>query len=305
MPVLWALYLFLVDPYNYFDHGINIISQETKDETAGELNLFIRTSLVYNNNPSSFLLVGDSRTRSLPISQINTYTDDRYVSLAIPAMKLNEVIDLIYFAHSKKPLKHVITGFNFTMFNKYAYANRVGKMKNIIQNPLLYIYNRPIAKASFYAVRGELTGEPVVREKLTREQAWEKIMREKPKHWYGRYEYSQELEDKIAELGRFMERNNIKWTVVVVPHYKGFRDHLQEYNRQEDEKRFLAFLSTLNADVVDYDFDNELTNHESNFDDPVHYNHEMGKKIIDEIWTKEFTIGRSLAMTSETKTPAP
>ena len=300
-PLLWMVYLFVVDPYDYFNHQWNVIDQETKAKTAGELNLFIRTTIAYKNNPSEFLLVGDSRTRTLPISQINTHTQDRYTSLAIPAAKLNEVIELIYFAHDVKPLKHIITGVNFTMFNEYAYANRVGKMKNIINNPLLYIFNKPIAEASFYAVRGQLTGLPVIRKKPTRDEAWNRIMKERPKQWYGRYKYSDSIEQKITELSDFVEENNIRWTVLVVPHYKDFRDHLPKYNRQADEQRFLAYLKTLNADVIDYDFDSEMTTNEENFDDPVHYNHEIGERIIDEIWTRNFQMGRPIRLQSDLK----
>ena len=79
-PVVWTIYLFLVDPYDYFNHGMDIVSQEAKKTTSYKLNVFIRTMVTYNNNPSPFLLVGDSRTKDLPISQIEKHTEDRYSS---------------------------------------------------------------------------------------------------------------------------------------------------------------------------------------------------------------------------------
>ena len=299
LPVLWAIFIFFVDPYDYFNHDMDWVSQETKKNTSYELNLFTRTMISYHNNPTPFLLVGDSRTKGLPISHIQTHTKDRYTSLAIPAAKVNEMIELIYFAHSVQPLEHVITGFNFTMFNEYAYANRVGRMTDILQNPLLYIFNRPIASASFYAVRGELTGIPVVREKPTKEQVWDTMMAEKPKHWFGRYQYSESLEKKITDLSSFMKKNNIRWTVFLVPHYAELRSHIVEYGRQEDEKRFKALMKTLHADVIDYDYDGPLTQNAENFDDPVHYNKQIGAQIIDEFWTEEFSLGRVLKKREE------
>ena len=57
------------------------------------------------------------------------------------AAKLNEIIDLFWFCNEHSKLKNVLIGINFNLYNEYAYANRVADVKEMIGNPLIYIFN--------------------------------------------------------------------------------------------------------------------------------------------------------------------
>lgn len=292
--ILWAIWVVVIDPYNYFQ--TTIIPDSAKEKTSFRMNVFTSTIIGYNNDPSGHLLIGDSRTNGLSLDYIKEVSGTEYKTLAIPAAKLNEIIELAYFSHKIQPLKHLVVGLNLTLMNRFAYADRVSKMERMLGNPFLYIFNRPIAKASFRIVRYLISGsEVIVKPDMTKEEAWEYITKDLTRHWYERFAYSDELEIKLNEFSSFAQKNNIQWTIIIVPHHAGFRNKLSEHNRDGDLKRFHGFLRDLNATVIDYDFDNSITMKKDNFDDPVHYNKEIGNMIIEEVWNKNYQVGRLLS----------
>ena len=52
-------------------------------------------------------------------------------------------------------------------------------------------------------------------------------------------------------------------------------------------------MKDLNAQVVNYDYYSEYIIDKDNFDDPVHYNDELGKIIVDEIFSNSLEWGVS------------
>ena len=291
--LLWTCWIVAIDPYNYFQSSL--VSIEAKEKTSFRINVFTSTMIQYTHAPSDHILIGDSRTKGLPLPYIQEVSGMEYKTLAIPAAKLNEMLDLMYFAHEQKPLKHVVTGIHLSMFNRFSYADRVGKMKNILSNPLLYIFNRPIAQSSFQVMKYLINGTEVVTvPDMSKEEAWEYFMTERARHWYERFEYAEDMEKRFAEFSSFAKQNDIKWTIILVPHHTDFQEKLISFGRKTDLDRFHLFLSKLHATVIDYDVSNDITSNIDNFDDPVHYTPEVGKKIVDEVWNRTYSWGHPI-----------
>ena len=93
---------------------------------------------------------------------INEITGQKYFILGANALKLNESIDLFYFANRIKPLKHAVFTLNFNEFNEYAFADRVTSVEAMIHNPLLYVFDGSVAQAGYYVVKSSLTKQRAV-----------------------------------------------------------------------------------------------------------------------------------------------
>ncbi len=292
--VLWALVVLVIDPFNYWNIS-NVVDLKHKEMNAQRLNTLMYRTIDYMNSPSENMLIGDSRTNALPVDLIESISGLKYKKLNTNAAKLNEIFDLIYLTNERQKLKNVVVGINFNMFNEFGYADRVSGVKRILENPLLYIYNKDVAEVCYYTVRSLLTEESVsFAPPMSKEEFWKWSIETKAAHWYGRYKFPTELHADLVKLDKFTKENEIHLMFIIVPHHVEFSNRLVEFNLKNSEKQFKDILSGLNARVIDYDFQNSITLNKNNFTDPVHYNHDIGNLIVSEIWNNNVSIGKEL-----------
>ena len=289
--IIWGLVIFAVDPFCYFNHSIvNIDSKKP----AEALNTLLYRTLDYMKHPSENMLIGDSRTNALPKDLIEKLTSKKWKKLNTNATKLNEIFDLFYMANDRLKIKNIIIGINFNMFNEYGYMDRVTGLKKIQNNPLMYIYNKDVAEATFYILKGLVTKESFKSVPLmTKDEFWDWNISTKATHWYGKYKFPNELYRELIEFDEFTKKNNINVVFIITPHHQDFHKRLMYFGLEEEENKFREIMFKLNAKVYDYDFDNEITQYKYNFGDPVHYNESIGKLIINEIFNDDLIIGRT------------
>ena len=79
----------------------NILSQETEYQTARKLNSLLYNTINFKNHPTPNIIIGDSRIRRFPTTEIEKITGDKYFILHSNAAKLNEIIDLFWIHLSK------------------------------------------------------------------------------------------------------------------------------------------------------------------------------------------------------------
>jgi len=288
---IWSLVIIVIDPFNYLNYS-ELIDNERKKANADKLNQLLYRTVDFINAPSSHLLIGDSRTKALPSELILEKTGIYYKKLNTNAAKLNEIIELVYLANETKKLEHVVIGINFSMFNEFGYDNRVESLKSILDNPLLYIFNIDVAEVIFHIIKAELTGKNIdTSPPMSKEEFWRWTIEEKSYHWYGKYKYPEKLERDLISLDQFAYENDIRLTFIVTPHFKGFRDKIIKYELIDEEIYFKNLIRSFRADVIDFDFDNSITENPDNFTDPIHYSHEVGEIIVNEIWDENYKIG--------------
>lgn len=291
--IAWAVVVYSIDPFNYFNK-IKIIKSSAKIN-AENLNTLLFRTINFMNSPSQNVLIGDSRTNSLPHDLIKKISGTKYKKINTNAAKLNEIFELFYFVNNINKIDEIVIGINFNMFNKYSYENRVKNIKEIIKNPLYYIYNKDVAEACFYVLRSHLfninlNSKPT----MNKEEFWKWTIDTKANHWYGKYEFPKNIYHELIKLDNFTKKNNIKLIFIIVPHHKDFQEKLVEFGLAEKENEFKKIMSKLNAQVYDYDYLNSITTNKNNFTDPIHYNDSIGRLIVTEIWTNNLQIGKKL-----------
>jgi hypothetical protein len=292
--VLWALFVIIIDPCNYFGYS-SVISNEIKEQNALMLNPLLYQAIDLHHYPCENMLIGDSRTETLPLKEIENISKKEYKKLTIYGAKLNEIFDLVYLANSEKKLKETVIGINFNMFNEFGYDDRVSNIKNILKNPLKYIYNRNIGQLCYYLIKASITGKKISSIPLmSKEEWWKWIIETKAYQWYGKYQYSEKLHNELLTLDNFAKKNDIKLTFIIVPHNREFHARLVDLGLSKDEINFKKIMANLNAKVIDYDYENKITLNKNYFIDPIHYNDEIGQLIVDEVWNDDYIFGKKL-----------
>ena len=54
-------------------------------------------------------------------------------------------------------MRHVVFTINFNEYNEYANDDRVTSVEAMIHNPLIYVFDRNVAQATYYVAKAALT----------------------------------------------------------------------------------------------------------------------------------------------------
>jgi hypothetical protein len=293
--VFWSGIVLAMDPFNYWGFTY-FVSEEVKRENALPANELLYRSLEYLNRPGENVIIGDSRVRMISRERIKELSGISFGMLSAGSLKINEMIELSYMANTRLPLKRLVIGINFNLFSEFSYANRVDGLKELLDNPLFYIFNKNTAAVCYHEMRSVLTGFNLsdARPAEVRADYWSWFLKWKPSQWYGRYRYPVQLHEQIVTLDQFAKDNGIELTFIIVPHHKELRDRIATFEIEDELVRFHLLLASLHARVVNFDRDSVLTTDRENFGDPIHFSADVGRLIVDEVWGGALKYGEEL-----------
>jgi len=307
IPILiWIGLLSIVDPFNYFQLN-NFISIKSKEKTAKKFNSLLYNTIAFKNNPSPNIIIGDSRIKRFPLESIKKLSGDDYFILHSNAAKLNEIIDLFWLTNKKIKLENVIIGINFNLYNEFAYANRVSEVEEMTQNPLLYIFNGNVMEMTFKAaiyhfsnvaipdvkrnimLKKELNGKSYKDKKVW----WDYNIKTVAKNQYSKYKYPKKIKERLNEVNKYCEDNDINLIFINVPHNVEFSNRKNDFNLSNAEAQYKKDISEFGT-VIDYDFANQITNCKKCFTDPIHTNDSINLLMVREIFSDSLIIGKRL-----------
>ena len=292
LPILaWITIVVIVDPFNYFNISQKI-SEKAKLESAQKLNSLLYNVIDFKNSPSPHIIIGDSRIRKLPTDRIKEISGDDYHTLHANAAKLNEIIDLFWVADAYSELENVILGVNFNLYNEYAYSDRVTDAKELIKNPLIYIFNLDVLETVYLAVKNEFFGIKK-KEKRNGKLFWEYTINTVASNHYSKWKKPENTLKRLKELSDYCKQKNINLTLLIVPHHKEFHDQLIKYDLSKAEINFKNKIKEIGK-VIDYDFPNRITNCKDCFGDPLHATDSISKVIIEDLFSDTLIIGKVL-----------
>ena len=113
------------------------------------------------------------------------------------------------------------------------------------------------------------------------------------KNQYSKYKYPKELKDRLEDISVYCLKNNIKLTLLNVPHHKDYRKRIIDFQLEEEEKKFKNDIKKIGK-VIDYDYENSITECKKCFTDPVHTNDSINLIIAKEIFRDSLVIGKKL-----------
>jgi hypothetical protein len=293
--LLWVLLVVVVDPFDYFNWS-HVFSEQAKKDNAASLNSILFNMLKEAHDPCENLIIGDSRAEDLPLEHINEITGRRYFILGANALKLNESIDLFYFANRIKTVKRAVFTLNFNEFNEYAFADRVTSVEAMIHDPLLYLFDGSVAQAGYYVVKSSLTQRQSISSvpPMSRDAWWDYIVTVRGKEHYERFRYPAALYQRMQEMIAFAKAQDTEIAFIIVPNHADFQKRVREFGLDDEYLEFKRDLSRLGVRVVDYDYVNDITTNRSDFRDPLHSNETIGILIANEVFHGPLLKGKLL-----------
>ncbi|HEV2320212.1 MAG TPA: hypothetical protein VGV18_10710 [Verrucomicrobiae bacterium] len=293
--IAWMVAIVAIDPFDYFNCS-HLFSEKAKLETAGQINSLTFNMLKEAHDPCENLIIGDSRAMSLPLDRIERLTGQRYLKLAAFALKLNESVDLFYFASSIKPVKSAVFTINFNEYNEYAYADRVHSVETMIRHPLAYIFDRNVAGAAWDVLKASVKRKDVIDSEPPMSQAafWTNMVTMQAPEYYSRYGYPTALHEQLVKMVAFAKARGTQITFIVVPHHADFQCAVAMFGLNAQYLQFKNDMSDLGVRVIDYDYVNDITTDRADFRDPIHYNDRTGNLIADEVFRGPLKEGRLL-----------
>lgn len=287
--LVWFGAVAWVDPFNFF----NCKSKdeiEIREMKIRSLNSMLFNMIQYKNNPTEVIFIGDSRTRVISDSLYSSITNQSTFNLYSNKAKLNEMIDLFWYAENYHKLKKVFIGINFNLFNTYAFGARSKSNSEICNSFLKYITNRAVGQAT--AIMLDLFSLSQEK-KMNQIEFWKYNLEEKSADFYSKYGFPSDAVIQLSEMANYCEANNIELTFVILPQALPMRKKILYYNLANEESVFKNTIAAI-ANTIDYDYENVITTDTTNFGDPIHFKKSIGELIARELAMSDFKIGQSL-----------
>ncbi len=280
--LLYAALIVAVDPFNYF--GVSpLIDEANKRATASKLHYTLWKTIDFLRDPRPNLILGDSRMGQIQVPSVEKVTGDRYFNFSYGGGTIPELIDTFYFATRHVKVERVYIGASFINFNAFQNRNRFRESQSILDNPLLYLINRIVLRATYHAVLAQWKGETidVERPNEDRDAFWNHQLGTAIVSHYGRFKYSQEYLESLRELARYCKANGIELTILIPPTHVELQAKIAEFGLTRDADQFNRDMHSLGR-VVDMDFDNAFTRNRENFLDPFHTAN--SETVRDALW---------------------
>lgn len=282
--ILLILLNLVVDPFNYSNFiKLNL----EKDSVTMPFDYRLFKLNAYRENPSSNILLGDSRIAAFNVDEIEKISGKRYFNFGYGGGTLNEVFETIEFASKKDSLKEIVIGLSFNLFDASNSKERVSRSVKIINNPLSYYFNFKTSKASLYVLFYNIFGVNYASEhpNKTKEEFWKQQLN-LADNTYTNYNYPFLFEEKLLNLKLWCDKNQIKLFFILPPTHIDLQNKVLENNLGKEYSDYKSFLKSLGT-VYDFDIKDSITVDAANFKDPYHFNDTIMKVLIKRIWSIE------------------
>jgi hypothetical protein len=286
--IIWIILVVIVDPYNYFSFGPNLIGNRLKTGISYKLNRPLYQLLEYDDHPTNSILLGDSRTASLKSEIINKYTKKDFTNLAFAGGSLADVINTFWLVSKDNKLKDVYIGINFSLFNKYRRLDMVTEDEKLINNFLLYAFSEYVFKSTYLILKSLITGKEIQIgvPNTSKSEFWKFQLNTTANEQYGLYEYPSKFYNDLVEISKYCKKNGINLVFFIPPTHTDLQNKVKQFNLQYFDKKFKNDIGKI-CDVYDFDYPSELTNNYNNFHDPYHFTDSIGEIVAKELFTKE------------------
>lgn len=268
--LIYAALLVAVDPFNYF--GVSpLIDDAHKRATASKIHYTLWKTIDFLRDPRPNLILGDSRMGQIQVPDVEKVTGDRYFNYSYGGGTIPELIDTFRFATQQVKVERVFIGVSFINLNAFQNRNRFRESQSILANPLLYLINRNVLRAAYYAVLAQWSGEAAEVEapRAGRDEFWKHQLGTAIVSHYGNFKYSREFMESLRELAQYCDANGIALTFLIPPTHVDLQAKIAEFGLTADAEEFNRELRSL-GHVIDMDFPNDFTRDRENFLDPFH-----------------------------------
>ncbi len=275
----------LADPYNYY-RAESFVPSSVKLGTSYRFHYPLWKCNDFRNHPEPNIVIGDSRTDILGTSKIDSITGEKWFNFAYGGASMPEIIQTFWYATQQTTLKKVYLGMNFNLFNAYKTMDRVTEAKRIMDEPMLYPFNKTVVKAFLYNVYYAVTGgEPKVEvPDMTPDEFWTFQLTKSAENYYGTFKLSQDFINGLRDIASHCKKYDIELRFFIPPTHTDLQKRIDDFGLRKYETWWKKDLATI-APIVDMDTVNDFTSNRANFKDPYHL--KDATPVYEQVWGKK------------------
>lgn len=298
IPVLvYALVITIVDPYNFINF-FKVISDEDKflviqrtDESSPRGNLLWK-SVEFRRKPVQNIIVGDSQGKDIDVQIIKEQTGDDYYNFCSPGASFTTMFKTFWFAANQVKLKKVYFQVAFMNYNLDRDYDLWHFAEDYMKRPYEYYTTKEIFIDAVVNVAWVATRNPKIVSRsyeFLPPSQMEDLAQARLKLFFSRYTYPTAYKNEFARITDYCKANDIEFTFLILPVYKGVDEYLAKNNLFDDKVKFKSDINSL-ADVYDLDKLAGLKDYRYNFIDYFHPTQQVMDSLTRLIWNSGPTI---------------
>lgn len=293
IPILvYALIITIVDPYN-FVNLIKVVSDEDKfmviqrtDESSPRGNLLWKT-IHFRRKPVQNIIVGDSQGKDIDVEIIRDQTGEDYFNFCSPGASFTTMFKTFWFAADQVKLKKVYFQVAFMNYNMDRDYDLWHFAEDYIKRPYEYYTTKEIFTDAVANIAWAATRNPKIIERsyeFLPPAEMENLAQSRLKLFFSRYTYPTAYKNEFIKITNYCKANNIEFSFMVLPVYKGVDEYLAKHNLFDDKVKFKSDINSL-ANVYDLDKLAGIKNYRYNFIDYFHPTQKVMDSLTRLVWT--------------------
>jgi hypothetical protein len=277
----------IIDPFNYFSQENNIKLQERKEDISLNTNPYLYKLIKYDRNPSSIIILGDSRMDLLHTSEFEADSKEKVSNLSIGGGTVQDAIEILRYISEKHDIKKIYWGISIESYSGTRLRNRATPSIEIKNSLLLYLLNRYTFSATMLICREIIFNEQIELSKppVSREVFWQDQL-DLCSRYLGNYTYPENYFNDLKKISADCKAKNIKLVFVLPPTQLDLQKKIHEFQLDEEDKQLKADLESF-GDLFDFNYPNDITTNKDNYKDPFHFKDSISNIIIREISTNQ------------------
>ncbi|KAF0202144.1 MAG: hypothetical protein FD170_2115 [Bacteroidetes bacterium] len=297
LPVLiYVVFIIVVDPYNFI--GLfKVIDDKDKfrvvqrtDESSPRGNILWKT-VAFKKNPTPNIIIGDSQGKDIDVSIIKKNTGEDYFNFCAPGASFTTIFKTFWFAAEQTRLEKVcfqLAFMNYNLEREYDLWHFAG---NYFKRPYEYFTTKEIF---FDAVAN--VAWAVTRDKRIVSRSYEFLppgeMEELAQFrldlFFSKYSYPEPYKDELRKIVKYCDENNIEYSFLILPVYKGVDEHLAKNNLFDDKLKFKEDIYSMGY-TYDLDKLSGLKKDRFNFIDYFHPTQKVMDSLTGIVWAADTT----------------
>lgn len=280
--ILVALEIY-IDPFNYFSPEKDPKLHELKNALARKKNTYLYRLIEYEQNPSSVIVLGDSRAQRLMPDFFSEVNGIRVLNLAAGAGSLQDVIKIFWDLTGKHKLDTVYIGISIEGYSGTLLKDRVSAALEVKNSPALYLTSKftventmLILKSRLFKQAVELNDPP-----FSREQFWQYELAQEDRYLKA-YSYPKNYYNELKKMSDYCVKNNIKLVFIISPTHTDVQDKVAQFKMEKEYDRFREDIKGF-GDLYDFNWPNEITRDKNSFIDPLHSIDSVSRIMIREM----------------------
>jgi hypothetical protein len=287
----------IIDPFNYFSQEKNKKLQKRKEDISLNTNPYLYKLIKYDRNPSSIIILGDSRMDLLNPSKFEADSKEKVSNLSIGGGTVQDAIEILRYVSEKHDIKKIYWGMSIESYSGTRLRNRATPSIEIKNSLLLYLLNRYTFSATMLLCREIIFNEKIELSKppVSREVFWQDQL-DLLSRYLGDYSYPENYFNDLNKISADCSAKNIKLVFVLPPTQLDLQKKIHEFKLDEEDKRLRVDLESF-GDVYDFNYPNAITTNKSNYNDPFHFKDSISNIIIKEISTSQIKYSKFTPLT--------